>query len=71
MRLKPPSLHKPRVRVLLALGMAVVGFTGLALAQAAPALADPTVTLVAVGSDTIQDVYNQFSLDEGGNLLGS
>ena len=71
MRLKSPSLHKPRLRVMLALGMAVVGFTGLAFAQASPALADPTVTLVAVGSDTIQDVYNQFGLDASGNLLGS
>ena len=71
MRLKPPSLHKPRLRVMLALGMAVVGFTGLAFAQASPALADPTVTLVATGSDTIQDVYNQFGTDVAGNLLGS
>src|SRR5215470_15489531 len=71
MRLKPPSLHRPRLRVMLALGMAVAGFTGLALSQAAPALADPTVTLVAVGSDTIQDVYNQFGTDAAGNLLGS
>src|SRR5215468_6514644 len=71
MRLKPPSLRRPRVRTLLALGMAIAGFGGLALAQATPALADPTVTLVAVGSDTIQDVYNQFGLDVAGNLLGS
>jgi len=56
---------------MLALGMAVMGFTGLALSQATPALADPTVTLVAVGSDTIQDVYDQFGLDAAGNLLGS
>jgi hypothetical protein len=59
------------VRALLALGMAVAAFTGLALAQATPALADPTVTLVATGSDTIQDVYNQFGNDVAGNLLGS
>src|SRR5215472_3287111 len=71
MRLKPPSLRRPRVRTLLALGMAIAGFGGLALAQASPALADPTVTLVAAGSDTIQDVYNQFGLDVAGNLLGS
>ena len=56
---------------MVALGTAVVGFTGLVLAQTTPALADPTVTLVAVGSDTIQDVYNAFSLDASGNLLGS
>jgi ABC-type phosphate transport system substrate-binding protein len=71
MRLKPLSLRKPRVRVMLAVGMAVVGFSSLALAQTSPARADPTETLVAVGSDTIQDVYNQFALDASGNLLGS
>src|SRR5215831_3506500 len=71
MRLKPPSLRKRRVRALLALGTALVGFSSLALAQTLPALADPTVTLVATGSDTIQDVYNQFAADAAGNLLGS
>jgi hypothetical protein len=72
MRLKPSkSLRSPKVRGALALGMAVLGFSGLVLAQTTPALADPTETLVVVGSDTIQDVYNQFSLDAGGNLIGS
>jgi hypothetical protein len=56
---------------MVALGTAVIGFTSLALAQTTPALADPTTTLVAVGSDTIQDIYNQFSIDASGNLLGS
>ena len=56
---------------MLALATALVGFTGFALAQTLPAQADPTVTLVAVGSDTIQDVYNQFGVDAAGNLLGS
>jgi phosphate transport system substrate-binding protein len=56
---------------MLALGTAVVGFSTFALAQTTPAMADPTETLVAVGSDTIQDVYNQFSTDAAGNLLGS
>jgi ABC-type phosphate transport system substrate-binding protein len=51
--------------------MAVLGFTGLALAQTTPAMADPTQTLVVVGSDTIQDVYNQFALQASGNLIGS
>lgn len=71
MRPKLSSLRKHRVQALLATGAAVVGFAGLAFAQVPPAMADPTVTLVAVGSDTIQDVYNQFGLDESGNLLGS
>jgi hypothetical protein len=44
---------------------------GFAVAQAGPALADPTVQEVATGSDTIQDVMNQYSVDLAGNLLGS
>jgi hypothetical protein len=48
-----------------------VGVSGLVITQSTPAFADPTEQLVAVGSDTIQDVYNQFSLDLGGNALGS
>jgi hypothetical protein len=54
----------------MAIGVMAAGVSGLAL-TATPALADPTEQLVAVGSDTIQDVYNQFSLDLGSNALGS
>jgi len=72
MRLKPTKLSRTfKVRGAIALGLGAVGLTGILIAQTTPALADPTVTLVAVGSDTIQDVYNQFALDAGGNLLGS
>ena len=71
MRLKRSSPRKPRVRVGLALGTTVVGLASLVLVQTSPALADPTVTLVAVGADTTQDVFNQFALDAGGNLIGS
>ena len=72
MRLKPlKALRSLRLRAAIAAAIAVAGFAGLAIAQTTPALADPTVTLVAVGSDTIQDVYNQFSGDVSGNLLGS
>jgi hypothetical protein len=64
--------RKRRTRALLASGVALAGFSGLAFAQVSPAMADPTTTLVAVGSDTVQDVYNQFALDlTGSNLLGS
>jgi hypothetical protein len=70
-RLKRSSLHRPRARVVLALGTAVIGLASLALVQTGRALADPTVTLVAVGADTTQDVFNQFALDAGGNLIGS
>jgi len=72
MRRTPSRLPRSlRLRGALALGMAVLGFTGLALAQTTPAMADPTQTLVVVGSDTIQDVYNQFALQASGNLIGS
>src|SRR3984957_20266984 len=62
MRFKPPTMLRTRsVRGLLAAGAVVAAVGGMALAQAAPALADPQPTLVAVGSDTIQDVWNAFT----------
>src|ERR1700722_10245953 len=62
MGLKPPTmLRKRSVRGLMAAGAVVAAVGGMALAQAAPALADPQPTLVAVGSDTIQDVWNAFT----------
>jgi hypothetical protein len=55
----------------MAVGTAVVGFTALTVVYSAPAFADPAVVFVAVGSDTTQDVMNQFSYDIGANELGS
>ena len=73
MKLKPSTLLRSRkARSLVAATVAIVGFSGLALAQTTTiAHADPTEVLVAVGSDTVQDVYNQFALDLSGNALGS
>jgi ABC-type phosphate transport system substrate-binding protein len=72
LKLKPPtSLRKHKLRGLIAVGVMTASVSGVVVAQSAPAYADPTQTLVAVGSDTIQDVYNQFALDLGGNTLGS
>jgi hypothetical protein len=72
MRLKPLSaLRSRKLRGAIVVSAAVVGFAGLAIAQTTPALADPTETLVVVGSDTIQDVYNAFSTNSGGNFIGS
>jgi ABC-type phosphate transport system substrate-binding protein len=72
MGFKPTKLPRTlRVRGAIAVGIGAIGLTGVLIAQTTPAIADPTVTLVAVGSDTIEDVYNQFALDAGGNLLGS
>jgi hypothetical protein len=71
----PPKFPIPRgrrTRTLLASGVALAGLSGLAFSQVTPAVADPTVTLAAVGVDATQDVYNQFALDlTGSNLLGS
>jgi hypothetical protein len=72
-KLKPPTpLRGRKARSLVAATVAIVGFAGLAIAQTTTvAHADPTEVLVAVGSDTVQDVYNQFALDLTGNALGS
>lgn len=62
MRFKPPTMLRTRkVRSMLAAGSVLAAVSGLAFAQAAPAHADPTLTLVVVGSDTIQDVWNTFT----------
>ena len=70
MRLKPPGFaaeaHGPQRCSRSA--SALAGISSLALTQAAPAMADPTETLVAVGSDTIQDVWNAFGTSFGGNF---
>jgi hypothetical protein len=71
LKLKPPSLAKHKLRGLIAVGVMTAGVSSLVVTQVTPAYADPTQTLVAVGSDTVQDVYNQFALDLGGNELGS
>jgi hypothetical protein len=72
MRFKPPTmLRKRKVRNMFAAGAVLVAVGGLVLSQTVPAHADPTEELVAVGSDTIQDFYNGFSLQLGANTLGS
>ena len=42
---------------------------GLVFTQVTSALADPTTILVAVGSDTVQDVYNKFAVDASGTSV--
>jgi hypothetical protein len=58
-------LRKRSVRSLLAAGAVLAALIGLAAAQASPAKADPQTSLVAVGSDTIQDVWNAFTNGAG------
>ena len=62
MRFKPPTmLRKHRVRSLIVAGTVLAAVSGTVLSQSTPALADPQPTLIAVGSDTIQDVWNSFT----------
>src|SRR6185437_16250898 len=70
---RKPDLHLRGVgrKGIAAVSLAMLGFTGLALAQVTPAMADPTEVYVAVGSDTTQDIMNQSAVDTAGNTLGS
>ena len=75
MNLNPAtSMRKHKLRSLAVAGVVAVGVVA-AIAQTAPAArADSgsnTPLLAATGSDTIQDVYNQFSADLGGSTLNS
>jgi len=70
MRLKSHPWAK--LATMVAVGTVTVGMAGfVAVVQAGPALADPTVQFAMVGSDTTTDVMNAFSVDLSGNLLGS
>ena len=74
MRLKSPvglGRSRPGLTSLVAAGALTLGMAGFAVAQAGPASADPHQVYTTVGSDTIQDVMNQYSLDLGVNTLGS
>src|SRR5262249_39728875 len=56
---------------LRASGMAVVATAALVVGFANPAAADPVTKYVAAGSDTTQDVMDQFAILAGGGLVGS
>jgi ABC-type phosphate transport system substrate-binding protein len=73
-KLKPSirlSSRRSRLTALAAAGTATLAIATFAVGQTPGAHADPTVTFVAVGSDTIQDVWNGFGSDQGGNEIGS
>ena len=67
-------MRKHKLRSLAVAGVVAVGVVA-AIAQTAPAAradsGSTTPQLAAVGSDTIQDVYNQFSADLPPNTLNS
>jgi hypothetical protein len=65
------SLRRHRLSGALAAAALVAGVSGVVFASAPAASADPEFTVVAVGSDTVQDVYNQFASDLGGTTLAS
>ena len=69
MRFKPPTvLRKHAVRNMIVAGTVLVAVSGLTLPQFVPqAKADPQFTLVAVGSDTIQDVWSGFTNGQPAN----
>jgi hypothetical protein len=63
---------RPRLLNLVAAGALTLGFAGFGVAMTAgPALADPTCQEAAAGSDTTQDVMNQYSVDLSENFLCS
>jgi hypothetical protein len=64
LKLKPPALRSGKLRGLIAVGVIAAGAGSLVL-QSTPAMADPISQYVVVGSDTVQDVYNQFAADFG------
>jgi hypothetical protein len=63
-------LRKHKFRSLAVAGVVAASVSGLALTSA-PAFADPGFTMVAVGSDTVQDVYNAFAANLGNTTLAS
>jgi hypothetical protein len=69
MRFKPPTiLRRHRVRSLLTAGAILAAVSGTVLMQSTPALADPQVTLVGVGSNTTQAVWDAFT---NGTIAGT
>ncbi len=60
-----------RARSVPVVAIAMAGLAALAVSVASPASADPATTFVTVGSDTVQDVMNQFTSDEFPGLIGS
>jgi phosphate transport system substrate-binding protein len=78
MRSKPPIRRnratgwlgrRAKLRGLALLGTATLSLTAVSLTSAGPALADPTTTYVAVGSDTTQNVLDGIANASFGNAL--
>ena len=65
------STQRPTKRWLRRGAIVTAATIGLMVGGAAPAIADPAATYVAVGSDTIQDIMDQFASNVGGGAVGS
>jgi len=72
-RNRAPGKRRRATRLKIAiLGTATLSFAALGLSMAGPALADPTTSYVATGSDTTQDVMDALSNVSFGNaIIGS
>jgi hypothetical protein len=70
MKLQSLGRGRRAVKGAIVTGAVFASLGALVLSQT-PALADPSVEFVAAGSDTTQDVMNQFALDTGANVLAS
>lgn len=62
---------RARLKAVPVVAVVFAAVIGLTVAFAGPASADPATTYVTVGSDTIQDVMNQFATDEFPGQIGS
>jgi ABC-type phosphate transport system substrate-binding protein len=71
MRLKSPVRLPRGLTTLVTTGTVILGFAGFAVISGGSASADPHQVYTVVGSDTVENVYDQFALDEGANLIGS
>ena len=71
MRLKSPVRLPRGLTTLVTVGTVIMGFSSLAVISGGSASADPHQVYTVVGSDTVENVYDQFALDEGANLIGS
>jgi hypothetical protein len=68
-KFKPPG-KRGLIRGLAVSGVAIASVSSLVMSQA-PAFADPSITYMAVGSDTTQKLMDAFTVDVAGNLIAS
>jgi hypothetical protein len=60
-----------RLKGLTFVGTAMLGMAAVGISTAVPAMADPAVSYISVGSDTTQDVMNAFAGGVSDGIIGS